>query len=274
MQPIYEDDPPDHEGIISAGCVLQDPKGGDVWCVNVFRGGWVFVPENVEGREFFEIDFSRQCKGFLGDNFAMVKHIADLRDQKVAELTAESALHYDPNEPTPLKRELMERIPRIITINVATASGMQASVAVLPSWQVTEMLHIEVTQQNMELLLEKPAAAAPWLPGMGLPWPPNVVWHALRSRIAPDVVWHPLPNRITCKWWDSVECCFKETSRLVSVGSVTDEEQKQQMVTLSARDLQSWFEQHNNLGDDIPPDNPEYCIRRKRARSSIARDLD
>ena len=252
----------------------------DVWCVNVgLCEGWIIVPEKVEGRNFANIDFGRQCTQFLGDRFVMVKHIAELRNRTVLELTAESALHYDPNEPTPLKRELMERIPRIITINVATASGMQASVAVLPSWQVTEMLHIEVTQQNMKLLLEKPAAAAPWLPGMGLPWRPFVVWHAFRRRIAPDVVWHPLHNRITCKWWDSVECCFKETSRLVSIGSIADNEYRQERVTIAARDLQSWFEQHHNLGDDIhlnddiPPENPEG-IRRKRARSSLSRELD
>ena len=248
MQPIYEDDPPDHEGIISAGCVLEDPKGGDVWCVNVFRGGWVFVPENVEGREFFEIDFSRQCKGFLGDNFAMVKHIADLRNQKVAQLTAESALHGDPNEPKPLKRELVGRIPHILTINVVTAApSTEIEVAVLRSWQAKEMPHIELTRGNLQLLLMKPAESAPF----GSPW----IWHEIRKRVAPDVTWYKNCNLLACEWWDSAECKNKFESIEVITGCDVYGEQGEELITTQARDLQSWFEDHHALEDDAPMDD-------------------
>ena len=121
----------------------------DVWCVNVgLCEGWIIVPEKVEGRNFANIDFGRQCTQFLGDRFVMVKHIAELRNRTVLELTAESALHDDPNEPKPLPRELMERIPSIITIDVVTRTGCKTTVDVLPSWRRKGMLQMELTKNR------------------------------------------------------------------------------------------------------------------------------
>ena len=96
-------------------------------------GGWVIVPEEIEGRNFVNIDFGRQCKEFLGNHFSMVNYITKLRNRKVAELTAESAQDDDPKDPKPLPRELMERIPNIITIDVVTRTGWKTTVGVLPS---------------------------------------------------------------------------------------------------------------------------------------------
>ena len=55
------------------------------------------------------------------------------------------------------KREMIDLIAPIITLDVATASSMVASVDVLANWRANGVLQIEITEQNMELLLEEPA---------------------------------------------------------------------------------------------------------------------
>ena len=63
------------------------------------------------------------------------------------------------------KRQLIDQIPPMITIDVVTRSGIAASVNVLPSWREKGVLQIELTQDNMDLLLEEPPAEpAPWRP--------------------------------------------------------------------------------------------------------------
>ena len=62
------------------------------------------------------------------------------------------------------KRELFDKLPSILTIDVATTS-MVVSVNVLPSWRFPGVLQIEITQPNLDLLLEEPPAEpAPWTP--------------------------------------------------------------------------------------------------------------
>ena len=59
---------------------------------------------------------------------------------------------------------MYDSLPSILTVDVATTS-MVTSVNVLPSWQANEALQIEITQPNLDLLLEEPPAEpAPWTP--------------------------------------------------------------------------------------------------------------
>ena len=85
------------------------------------------------------------------------------------------------------KRALFDRLRSILTINVVTTS-MVASVNVLPSWRAKRVLQIELTQPNLDLLLEEPTAgSAPWKPTLEHE---NVNWVASR-------------NGVQCTWWDS-----------------------------------------------------------------------
>ena len=61
-------------------------------------------------------------------------------------------------------REVYDILPSILTVDAATTS-MATSVNVLPSWEANEALQIEITQPNLDLLLEEPPAEpAPWTP--------------------------------------------------------------------------------------------------------------
>ena len=63
-----------------------------------------------------------------------------------------------------MPREMFDSLPSIITIDAVTTS-MVTSVNVLKSWDPNDALQIEITQSNMELLLEEPPAEpAPWTP--------------------------------------------------------------------------------------------------------------
>ena len=76
----------------------------------------------------------------------------------------------DPNEEHPQndgslsmpKRELFDKLPPTLTINVTTTS-MVASVDVLPSWRTQGVLQIEITQTNLDLLLVEPRLNQPHL---------------------------------------------------------------------------------------------------------------
>ena len=104
----------------------------------------------------------------------MVEYIKRLRNEKVHELMLgkkneddpdEGNAHRDGNLRLP-KRELIDLIPPIITLDVATASSMVASVNVLASWRENAVLQIEITEPNMDLLLEEPTAESTpaWIP--------------------------------------------------------------------------------------------------------------
>ena len=176
--------------------VLQDAfavTGGGIDPAGSSTGGgglgnaWMIKPIVVEGQSFGDIYIgSCLCKQFLGKNFKMVEHI-NLRNKKVHELMQALSKEDDPNGEMELtdgtlnmpKRELFNRLPKIITIDVATAS-MVASVKMLPSWRTRGVLQLEITQPNLDLLLdEPPAEPAPWLPTLDHA---NVYWIASRNQ--------------------------------------------------------------------------------------------
>ena len=86
------------------------------------------------------------------------------------------------------RRELIDRIPRVLEITVVTRSGVEATVNVLPSWREKCVLQIELTKENMDLLLEEPpAASAPFTPTIS----------------QTDVVWLSHRNHVRCTYWES-----------------------------------------------------------------------
>ena len=154
-------------------CVLQDVvlvTGGGI---NEDEQGWIIKPTIVDGQKFGDIyrgDYS--CKRFVAKNFKMVEHIKNTRNKKVHELMLAMSSEDDPNEEhartdgtvSMPERELIDRLPKIRTIDVTTTS-MVASVDVVPSWRTKGVLQIEITQPNLDLLLEEPPAEpALWRP--------------------------------------------------------------------------------------------------------------
>ena len=126
----------------------------------------------------------------------MVNHIKELRNKKVQELMQEQNKGGEPEEehaqhngnlrPDP-KRELIDLLPPIITFDVSTALNIVTSVNVLPSWRAKQSLQIELTQPNLDLLMEDP-------PAESVPWVSDVEH--------PNVQWIPCRNMFQCHWWD------------------------------------------------------------------------
>ena len=165
----------------------------------------------------------------MDKNFQMVEHIKNTRNENVHELMLAMTLEDDPNEKhaqtdgtvSMPKRELIDRLLKILTIDVATTS-MVASVDVLPSWRTKGVLQIEITQPNLDLLLEEPPAEpAPFTPTIG---PENVYWIASRSMVQ-------------CKWWDSKKSKKRFKSILVEFTSDMEEEAKLDAINSAAAEL-------------------------------------
>ena len=74
--------------------------------------------------------------------------------------TAVSAPNADDVRLNRPKRELIDKIPKTIEVEVETRNGVQATVRVLPTWRERSVLQLELTQGNLDLLLEEPRVEA------------------------------------------------------------------------------------------------------------------
>jgi len=223
-------------------------------------GGWIINPVTMVGeKKFGDIDMKNfGCKNFCGDKFQMVHYMQNLRNKKVSELMVALSLEDDPNEETwkihdtvrIQKRILIDRLPEFITIDVETTS-MMASVDVLPTWRDHEILQIELTQSNLDLLLEKPPAAA-------APFKPEIEQQ--------DVFWVKSRNSVRCTYWDSEALKRKYKSLRVEFWSDMDNEAKLDAVSSAAMELQEFFDAHHNQEGNMPEP--------KRGRGSSDEDRD
>ena len=141
---------------------------------------WILTPEVVEGRRFVDIYISYRARQYLDGHHAMLDHIRKLRDAKAKEAMRGLANQEDPNDRDSISpaegamtrpmRELIDRIPKILDLSVMTRNGFEATVSVLPSWREKGVLQIELTKENMDLLLEDPpAVSAPFTPKISHP---------------------------------------------------------------------------------------------------------
>ena len=178
-------------------CVIED-------VVAVTGGGikdgvpWIIKPIIVVGMRFAEIYIGNyRCKLFLPKGMNMVKYIKTIRSKEVIARMQALSAEEDPNQQNVQtdstvhrpKRELIDRVPKILAIDVATTSTV-ATVNVLAEAREHGVLRIEITQPNMELLLEEPPAEA-------VPWMPEVN--------ETNVYWIPSRRKLQCMYWDSAK---------------------------------------------------------------------
>jgi len=223
--------------------------------------GWAIGPITmVGGKKFGDMcPKARGCKQFLGDNFKMMQYIKNRRNEKVYELMQALSLEDDPNEENARidttvrlpKRELIDRLPPFITIDVTTAT-IVASVDVLPTWRDVGVLQIEMTQSNLDLLLESPPAET-------APWKPEIEQQ--------DVRWVGTRHHVRCRYWDSKLLKWRSKSTTVSgLSPNMDDEAKQGKVRRVAVEVQEFFDAHHNQGNNMP--------KSKRGRGSSDEESD
>ena len=186
---------------------------------------WIIEPKKVEDnrgedmveREFVSIHMQLyRCKNFLKNGKAMVNHIIELRNKKVKELMRALPREEDPNDfyassdaaPIRPRREMIDQISRVITVKVVSSTGFQASVNVMATWRERDVLTIELTAPNLDLLLEDPpAGSAPWAPEIN----------------EPDVQWVSCRRELRTSYWDSQKGRQKTKSQQVEL----DQDDKQ-----------------------------------------------
>ena len=167
-------------------------RGGGINLESPLGAAWVVKPKIVEGRRLIDIytkDY--RCQQYFENNWKMVHYITKLRNERVKEALRQLAAEDDPNEGNPVlhgmpnrpKREIIDKLPPVLSIPVVTGSGLETSVNVLPSWFERGMLQIELTQETMDLLLEAPAPAESARPFVPRVTEPNVAWVAHRNHV-------------------------------------------------------------------------------------------
>ena len=226
-------------------CLLTDVFAVTGGGLSETGNAWIITPMLVDGKQIGDIYNRDHITGkFVGNHFAMVEHIRNLRNQKVKELMEQLSAGEDPNNEdaqidgtlSKPKRELVDRLPKILTIAVATASVV-ASVKVLPSWRDNGVLQLEITQPNLELLLEQP-------PAESAPWTPQIE--------TANVSWRSSTNTVQCKYWDSKTSKYRSRSIEVKIGSEMDGEAKQRLVKRAIDELEDYYASHHNEDDDMP----------------------
>ena len=223
-------------------------RGGGIKLDATLERSWIVIPEDVDGYRFFEVHANYQCKQYLNANFRMVERLQKQRDAKAAALMRELAsADADPNfdgcispnaEDRRLsrpKKELIDKIPKTIEVEVETRNGVQATVRVLPSWRESSVLQLELTQDNLNLLLEEPR-------------PEKTQFTPTISQ--PDVAWVKDRNYVRCRYWSSRVKKWRTRSRLIDFDSDMDDDKKQELVDIGAIALQRIFNaNHNRAGD-------------------------
>ena len=217
-------------------------RGGGLPIDLHLNNSWVAQPEEIDGRRFVHLmSYDPRCRAFFNYNFDMVNHIKSLRDRKVMELMlASSVQDEDPNEPNPVaqttptrpKRELIDLIPKIIDIEVETRTGVQATVSVISTWKSRMTLQIELSEDNLDLLLEEP-------PAVSAPFIPNLAEF-------PHTSWVGFRKCVRTSYWDSKQGVWKIKSQIVNFENDDTIEEKEAAVFAAAAALQEFFNRHHD----------------------------
>ena len=230
-------------------------RGGGIPLDATQHCAWMLVPEVVDGHRFIDVGQNDHGAGrYLNKNFDMVERLRHRRNTKVAELMrAIASAEVDPNSNGCIspdaedrrlsrpKRELIDKIPKTIEVEVETRNGVQHTVRVVPSWRERGVLQLELTQDNLDLLLEEPRPEA-------TPFTPTID--------QPDVVWVKDRNHVRCTYWSSKTKKWRTTSRPIDFDSDMDDDKKQELVDIGAIALQRIFNANHNRAGDLE------CLRR------------
>ena len=231
-------------GAVLIPCVAIRGGGIDVECN--LASAWIVEAKRVNDerevlpveRHFVPVQTGvYRCQKFLKNRKGMVNHIIELRNEKVKELMKALPRAEDPNDSYASsdaatnrpRREMIDQISNVITVDVVTTTGMASSVNLLPTWREREVLAIELTEENLDLLLEDPpAGSAPWSPEIN----------------EPDVTWLPRRRELRCQYYDSLKGRRVTKSMQVDFGHCLTDEDKQEQVDKVARELQRYFDEN------------------------------
>ena len=248
-------------------------KGGGIHVDQSLSYAWIVKPEEVDGRRFVQITTQdSRCRYYFGGNFGMVNHIKTLRDCKTMDLMRAAAQKGDdPNAgisnfannnnklPERPKCELIDLIPNIIDIDVSTNNGIQATVSVIPTWRDKGALQIELTQENMDLLLEAP-------PAESAPFNPNLA-------AFPQAKWVAKRGHVRCSYWDSKREMIKMHSQRVEFAPDDTPEEKESLVHAAAAAVQEFYNTHHNLADNCsgePRGEGERPLKRHKSKEIMS----
>ena len=232
----------------------------------------VFEEEGDNGvtiiRRFVDIylrDF--KCQKYLNNRFSMTHYIRKVRNNKMLELMQGLLKEEDPNRechendrmPSLPKRELVDKLPKYVDLEIETKSWAELIVSVRSSWRMNGVLQVEATQQNFDLLLEDP-------PDGSAKFTPTIQEDNVR--------WVPDRMQLRTKHWDSKKRKFTITSMNTEFEPHWGDVEKQEHVDKKARQLQEQFEEKHDTLNNMPRDESAESAPETDERPAKKRKTD
>jgi hypothetical protein len=208
------------------------------------RFGWIAHVVSRDGKEFIALDKTDTKFGkFVSQNFAMTDAIVKARNRATNMLMKRAEAAFDPmgevQEAKALKRprkEMLDEIDDAIEVAVQVLGGEERTLLVMTACGLRHKLHIELSEENLLLLREKPACHDP-------------------ATFRPDIQeanvgWMDSRHAVYCRYFDS--CDRKWHLKIMKVDLADD---MQARVDKMAKVCQSFFDLHhteptNNGGRD------------------------
>ena len=129
---------------------------------------------------------------------------------------------------------MIDDLPEVIQIKVVTSTGLSIPVSILPTWRAQAVLSMELSQANLDLLLEDPPAKE-FKPTMSHE---NVMWVGTRMMVR-------------CNYYDKATEKVKTKSIKVVFPDGADAGGKQQRVDEAAESCQEFYDSNHYT----PPPN-------------------
>ena len=141
-------------------------RGGGIPRDAPLSHAWVTEVEVVDGVTFLAVaKNSYFAQVFLQKKYAMLDCIVDARNKVVMDKMASLDATDDPNNPGDVvpnalkkpRRQLIDDLPTVITVTVESVNGINHDIRVKTCWRESAVLSIELTENNLELLIDDPA---------------------------------------------------------------------------------------------------------------------
>ncbi len=201
---------------------------------------WTPECKVVDGKTYVVVDrkdpmFIRFCK----NDFHMVDALIQMRNQAVNDAMRMTTRDEDPmaealqvDGEAPLKkpkRDLIEKVPRVFNVTVKLHTGEAQTASVMSHWISSSALAIELTDENLKLLLQTP----------------NLEFHQFTPVIEqPNVRWYRSRHSVYIRYHNS------ETSswmfKVVSVARNHDDEVVQAECEKSAEVLHNYYNENHS----------------------------
>ena len=131
---------------------------------------WVTEVHTIAGRRFVALEKKdKRLAAWLGGRWAMVDHMKELRNRYIEDRFSELVQAQDDQCERPAevwrgkRKSMADDLEEVVTVPVKTANGL-LDMAMVTNWKPNSKLMLEITEANLNALLEEPIDTRAWVP--------------------------------------------------------------------------------------------------------------